>query len=170
MENVLRNTLRIWGTYWEHVGTHWELKGNIVGTHWEPGKNEKNSLPPLITPQNLKGKESRHHECMLGPSHWLHAKKKFSRVCHHFLASTNTPCKEHPTYSPLLLIRWGASQFNFYFYFFPMRQFWLAHHSKNLKLWRLPKTKGSILKYIAPPLWPTNIGERRTPFFQGILG
>jgi hypothetical protein len=24
-----------------------------------------------------------------------------------------------------------------------------------------PKTEGSILKYIAPPLWPTYIGERR---------
>jgi hypothetical protein len=37
----------------------------------------------------------------------------------------------------------------------------LAHHSKNLKLWRLPKIEGSILKYIVPPLWPTYIGERR---------
>jgi hypothetical protein len=34
----------------------------------------------------------------------------------------------------------------------------LAHHSKKKKQWRLPKTEGSI------PLWPTYIGERRTPF------
>jgi hypothetical protein len=33
-----------------------------------------------------------------------------------------------------------------------------------MKLWRLPKMKGSILKYIVPPLWPTYISERRTPF------
>jgi hypothetical protein len=33
-----------------------------------------------------------------------------------------------------------------------------------MKLWRLPKIKGSILKYIVPPLWRTYITERRTPF------
>jgi hypothetical protein len=33
-----------------------------------------------------------------------------------------------------------------------------------MNLWRLPKTEASILKYIVPPLWPTYIGERRTPF------
>jgi len=33
-----------------------------------------------------------------------------------------------------------------------------------MKLWRLSKTKGSILKYIVPPLWPTYITERRKPF------
>ncbi len=43
-----------WGTYWEHVGTHWEFKGNIVGTHWEPRKNEKNSLPPPAPQSPLK--------------------------------------------------------------------------------------------------------------------
>jgi hypothetical protein len=32
------------------------------------------------------------------------------------------------------------------------------------KQWRLPKTKGSILKYTVPPLWPTYIDERRTPY------
>jgi hypothetical protein len=31
-----------------------------------------------------------------------------------------------------------------------------------MKLWRLPK--GSIMKYIVLPLWPTYISERRTPF------
>jgi len=33
---------------------------------------------------------------------------------------------------------------------------------KEKKVWRLPKIKGSIMKYIAPPLWPTYIVERRT--------
>jgi hypothetical protein len=33
-----------------------------------------------------------------------------------------------------------------------------------MKLWRLPKTEGSILKYRVPPLWLTYIGERRTIF------
>jgi hypothetical protein len=40
----------------------------------------------------------------------------------------------------------------------------LAHHSTKLKLWRLPRIKGYILKYIVPSLWPTYIGERRTTF------
>jgi hypothetical protein len=42
----------------------------------------------------------------------------------------------------------------------------LAHHSNFLKknLGRLPKIKGSILKYRVPPVWPTYIGERRTTF------
>jgi hypothetical protein len=35
-----------------------------------------------------------------------------------------------------------------------------------MKLWRLPKTEGSIFKYIVLPLWPTYIGERRTPFLK----
>jgi hypothetical protein len=35
---------------------------------------------------------------------------------------------------------------------------------KKLKLWRLPQTEGSILKFIVPPLWPRYLGERRTPF------
>jgi len=33
-----------------------------------------------------------------------------------------------------------------------------------MKLWTLPKTKGSILKYIVPSLWPCCIGQRRTTF------
>jgi hypothetical protein len=40
----------------------------------------------------------------------------------------------------------------------------LAHHSKKKKQWRLPKTEGSILNCTVPPLWPSYIGERRTPF------
>jgi hypothetical protein len=33
-----------------------------------------------------------------------------------------------------------------------------------MKLWKLPKIKGSILKYRASPLWPNYIGERPTTF------
>jgi len=33
-----------------------------------------------------------------------------------------------------------------------------------MKLWRLPKIEGYILKYRVPPLWPTYMGERRTIF------
>jgi hypothetical protein len=35
---------------------------------------------------------------------------------------------------------------------------------KKVKLLSLPNTKGYILKYIVPPLWPTYIGERRITF------
>jgi len=35
---------------------------------------------------------------------------------------------------------------------------------RKIKLWRLPKIEGSILKYRVPPLLPTYIGERRTTF------
>jgi hypothetical protein len=34
---------------------------------------------------------------------------------------------------------------------------------KKLK-WRLPKTEGFILNCTVLPFWPTQIGERRTPF------
>jgi hypothetical protein len=37
---------------------------------------------------------------------------------------------------------------------------------KKIKLWRLPKIEGSILKYKVPPIWPTYIDEGRTPFFK----
>jgi len=30
-----------------------------------------------------------------------------------------------------------------------------------MKLWRLPKIEGSILKYRVPSPWPSYIGERR---------
>jgi len=45
--------------------------------------------------------------------------------------------------------------------------FWnepIPHHSKKIKLWRLLKIKGFILKYKVPPLWPTYISERKTTF------
>jgi len=41
---------------------------------------KNNPLPP----QNLKGKEARDLECMLGPSHWLHEISLPKRVHHHF--------------------------------------------------------------------------------------
>jgi hypothetical protein len=33
-----------------------------------------------------------------------------------------------------------------------------------MKLWRLSKIEGCILKYRIPHLWPTYIGERRITF------
>jgi len=59
-----------WNTLGEHIGnlrTHWALERNIEGTK----KNEKNP-PPTPSTQNLKEKKSRHLECMLPPTHWLH--------------------------------------------------------------------------------------------------
>jgi hypothetical protein len=43
---------------------------------------------------------------------------------------------------------------------------WPTHHSWKIKLCRLPKIKGSILKYRGPSLEHTYMGERRTTFFQ----
>jgi hypothetical protein len=40
----------------------------------------------------------------------------------------------------------------------------LAHHSKNIKLYRLRKVEGSNSKYGVSSLWPTYTGERRTIF------
>jgi hypothetical protein len=79
------------------LGTHWELKRNIVRTHWEAGENEKKSLsPPLPAPppQNIKGKKERHLECMLWPSHWLHEISLPKRLCHHFWHGL-TPCAKN---------------------------------------------------------------------------
>jgi hypothetical protein len=50
--------------YGEHVGehignlmgTHWELKGDIMGTNGEPGKNEKKTFTPSL---KLKKKKSK---------------------------------------------------------------------------------------------------------------
>ncbi len=66
------------------------------------------------------------------------------------------------THSPLLLIRWGASQVQFLFYGNePIR---LAHHSEKKKPWRLPQIKGFNLKYSVSPLWASYKGKRRTAF------
>jgi hypothetical protein len=40
----------------------------------------------------------------------------------------------------------------------------LADDSKKMKVWRVPKIQGSILKCGVPPLWLTYISERRTTF------
>jgi hypothetical protein len=64
--------VRCHGELGEHIenlmGTHLELKRNIVRTHWEPGKMKKKSF----SSPNLRGKTATHLECMVGPSHWLH--------------------------------------------------------------------------------------------------
>jgi hypothetical protein len=59
----------------EHIANLLEHIENIKGTLWEhSGDQEKmKKIPP--PPQNFKGKEPRHHECMLGPSHWLKGKQ-----------------------------------------------------------------------------------------------
>jgi hypothetical protein len=62
------------------MGTHWGLEGNIEGTCWEQRKNETN--PPLTPTQNLNEKKSRHLECMVQPTHWLHV--FLVAVGHHF--------------------------------------------------------------------------------------
>jgi len=64
--------------------THWELKRNIVRTHWEVRINEKKSFLPPPQPQNIKGKKTRHLECMFGLSHWLNEISLFKRFHHHF--------------------------------------------------------------------------------------
>jgi len=58
----------------------------------------------------------------------------------------------HLCYSPLLLIRRGASYF--FLFFFGNEWIWLAHHSKKLKLWKFPKIECFIMKYKVPPVWP----------------
>jgi len=53
---------------------------NILGAHWEPVNFfKKNPSPP-----NLKGKNARDLEHMLGASHWLHEISLPKRVHHHF--------------------------------------------------------------------------------------
>ncbi len=56
--------------------------------------------------------------------------------------------------------------FNFLFgVFFLVRQINLIGPLlKNMKLWRLPKLEGSILKNKHLPIWPSYIGERMTRF------
>ncbi len=86
------------------LGTHWELERNIVQTHWEVGKNEKKSLFP--PPQNIKGKKTRHLECMLGPSHWLHEIPLPKRLHHHFWHGLMPFAKNTP-----LIHCWGTFDF-----------------------------------------------------------
>jgi hypothetical protein len=55
MENMLGKTLGTWGHGEIHMGTHWELKGNIVRTHWEPGKYQPHTPNRMGTHWELKG-------------------------------------------------------------------------------------------------------------------
>jgi len=45
-----------------------------------------------------------------------------------------------------------------------MNQFDSPINQKKMRLWELPKIKGSILKYRVPHVWPTYIHERRITF------
>ncbi len=65
-----------WNTLGEHIG-------NLKGTYREQRKNEKKSSPTPST-QNLKEKKSRHLECMLPPTQWLHVFFISETVRHHF--------------------------------------------------------------------------------------
>jgi len=138
------NTLGTWGTFQNLMGTHWDLKGNIVGTHWQPGKNEKISFPspqkyPPPTPTKLKRKKARHHECMLGPSHWLHEISLPKRVHHQF-------------WPGLPNIKQNKS--NFFFFFLQWANL-IGLSQKKVETTEAPCGKMECL-----PLWPTYIGEK----------
>jgi hypothetical protein len=67
------------------MGTHWELKRNII-VGWEPGKNEKKSSPKTLSQKLKRRKKAGHLECMLGGLPIIGC-MKFSlpkRVHHHF--------------------------------------------------------------------------------------
>jgi hypothetical protein len=71
------------GNFGNLMGTHWELEGNIEGTCWETKvKWKKTSSHPLHP--KLKRKKSRHLECMLQPTNWLHVFFISKAVGHHF--------------------------------------------------------------------------------------
>ncbi len=142
--------------------THWELDEqvsngieNMVGST----KIQKNWTPHSSSLSITKGKKwpSWVH---IELSQWLHENSIPKIVYHQFWHGAIPLPKSLGTYSPLLLIRWGASFF-----------FWqLANligpslQQKKKELWRLPKIEGFISKYIVPPLWPSYIGKRRTTF------
>jgi hypothetical protein len=62
--NLLRNTLKTWGTFWEQLG-------NIMKTHWE----QKRKTP---SPKPKRKKLS-----MFEHSHWLHEISISKTICHH---------------------------------------------------------------------------------------
>jgi hypothetical protein len=53
---------------------------NTLGT----GVKWKKTFPLPSPPPNLKGEKASHHECMFGPSHWLHEITLSIRVHHYF--------------------------------------------------------------------------------------
>jgi hypothetical protein len=64
-------------------------------------KKNLSPLPPALKTQikklgHLKGKEERHLECMLGPSHWLHEISLPKRLCHHFWHGLTALAKNTP--------------------------------------------------------------------------
>jgi hypothetical protein len=81
------------------LGTHWELERNIVRTHWEVEENEKKIFPPPHPTQNIKGKKTKHLECMFGPSHWLHEISLSKRLHHHFWHGLTPLAKNTPLIS-----------------------------------------------------------------------
>ncbi len=72
---------------------------------------------PMGTIRNMMGTREKK------AFHWLHATFVSKTVGLHF----------HPTYSPLLLTRWGASQVQFFF--FATRQFDWPITQKKMKIW-----------------------------------
>ncbi len=55
--------------------------------------------------------------------------------------------------------KWGASQVQFFSFQWEKKK--IGPSLKKMKLWRLPKIEGSILKYRVPPLWPTYLSMKQ---------
>jgi hypothetical protein len=86
--------------------------------------------------------------------HWL---QELCVLCHFWVPIIVSSCDLHwlDEVPPKL----------FFFFFLGMSQFDRPIIPKKMKLWRLPKIEGSILKYRIPPLWPTYIYRwKRTTF------
>jgi hypothetical protein len=97
---------------------------------------------------------------MLQPTHWLSVFLVSKTVGHHFWPGLMAGS-----------VIWGHGHLSYYlhdvhpkFNFFWQRANLIGPSLRKIKLWRLPKIEGSILKYRVPPLLPTYIGERRTTF------
>jgi len=75
---------------------------------YQVGKNEEKSFlsPPTHPPQNIKRKQTRHLECMLGPYHWLHEISLSKRLYHHFWHGLTPLAKKTP-----LIQCWGTFDF-----------------------------------------------------------
>jgi hypothetical protein len=56
----------------------------------------------LPSPPNLKREKARHLECMLGPSHWLHAIPLPKRVCDDFWSGLIPLAKNTLRFLPLI--------------------------------------------------------------------
>ncbi len=122
------NTLRTWWTYWEPNGN---LMGTYGNTLWTREKWKK-----ILPPTNLKGKKTRHFDCMLGASHWLHEISLPKRVHQHFWPGLIYPLQR----TPYLLISWGGSP-KFVLFFFGKEALSRAHHNffwNSQKLWCFP--------------------------------